>query len=1015
MATNGLNYASSGLTFTTNSVKREIIDTSGNHGFGTLSPSTLVHISGATNPVTIEGLSSGSDVRILASDANGVLSYRDDVLVGGSIANNTITLTDSDGTTAALTVQAVTAVTYNNAWDIALAGTGTIGSSPIDLPFITSGSFSNGTITLSINGGLETDIEITGIDGTDTFVYGGSYDSGTGSLSLDRNDGQTISISGNTWDYFTSAAIADNTITLTNNIGNDTDLEVNAIDDLSYDSDWGISADGTGTFSGSFGLPFITGATFGADVLTFKMNDGLESDITVSIPVASDTYSTGGTFSNGTLTIDLNDGSDFDVTGLWTSIPNSALVNQGFTLGSTVIELGDVVGTVAGLSSVTSTSFVGELTGNASTATALANAQNFSISGDITASAISFDGTGAVALSATIDNDAVTTDKILDANVTNAKLANSSLTVGSTSIALGATSTTLAGLTSVTSTSFVGALTGNASTASKWAAPITLTLGTDLTGNVSFDGSAGVTLNASLAANTVDTAELVNSSVTNAKLAGSIENAKLSNSSITFAGDTGTNSAVSLGSTLSLTSADNSLLIDGNGAGEIDFSVSSANISLFTISGDTGSVTPTGNDTITWVGGTGIDTSVSGDELTIAIDSSVVTLNGSQTLTNKTINASQLVDGSVTNAKLANSSLTLAGDSGTQTLTLGDTSTFSGGDGIDTVAQSTDTLVISVDSNFVEVVSRKGASNGYASLDANGRVPSSQLPSSAFEYKGNWNASTNSPTLAAGTGDAGDTYRVSVAGTQNLGNGSVTFDVGDMVLYNGATWDKIDNTEAVTSVNGQTGAVSLNSDNIAEGSTNLYDKTVSLSNGTGISTSGTYPNFTITNSDRGSSQNIFKTIAVPSGNDATAGSNSDTLTFISSDSSVSISGGSNTIDVKVDVNQVTNFYTADGTLSGNRTVTQNNNTLDFTGGDFTVDGTTFVVDESASAVAIGAAAPAATAVFEVASTTKGFLFPRMTETQRGNISTPATGLMVYQTDGDEGVYIKKSFGWVQVI
>ena len=51
------------------------------------------------------------------------------------------------------------------------------------------------------------------------------------------------------------------------------------------------------------------------------------------------------------------------------------------------------------------------------------------------------------------------------AAVPNASLANSAITIGSTSTALGATSTTLAGLTSVTSTTFVGALTGNASTA----------------------------------------------------------------------------------------------------------------------------------------------------------------------------------------------------------------------------------------------------------------------------------------------------------------------------------------------------------------------------------------------------------------------------------------------------------------------------------------------------------------------------------------------------------------------
>ena len=50
------------------------------------------------------------------------------------------------------------------------------------------------------------------------------------------------------------------------------------------------------------------------------------------------------------------------------------------------------------------------------------------------------------------------------ATIPNAGLTNSSVTVGTTTIALGASSTTLAGLTSVTSTSFVGALTGNADT-----------------------------------------------------------------------------------------------------------------------------------------------------------------------------------------------------------------------------------------------------------------------------------------------------------------------------------------------------------------------------------------------------------------------------------------------------------------------------------------------------------------------------------------------------------------------
>jgi hypothetical protein len=39
----------------------------------------------------------------------------------------------------------------------------------------------------------------------------------------------------------------------------------------------------------------------------------------------------------------------------------------------------------------------------------------------------------------------------------------------------------------------------------------------------------------------------------------------------------------------------------------------------------------------------------------------------------------------------------------------------------------------------------------------------------------------------------------------------------------------------------------------------------------------------------------------------------------------------------------------------------------------------------------------------------------MTETQRTSISSPAIGLMVYQTNGSEGIWIYKSFGWVQAI
>ncbi len=60
------------------------------------------------------------------------------------------------------------------------------------------------------------------------------------------------------------------------------------------------------------------------------------------------------------------------------------------------------------------------------------------------------------------------------------------------------------------------------------------------------------------------------------------------------------------------------------------------------------------------------------------------------------------------------------------------------------------------------------------------------------------------------------------------------------------------------------------------------------------------------------------------------------------------------------------------------------------------------------------AAPDASAMLDVSSTTKGFLAPRMTAEQRGLISSPATGLLVYQTDGTAGYYYYNGSVWTQI-
>jgi len=132
------------------------------------------------------------------------------------------------------------------------------------------------------------------------------------------------------------------------------------------------------------------------------------------------------------------------------------------------------------------------------------------------------------------------------------------------------------------------------------------------------------------------------------------------------------------------------------------------------------------------------------------------------------------------------------------------------------------TSAIQTQLNAKQSTSEKGQANGYASLDGSGKVPVAQLPNAIMEYQGTWNASTNSPTLADGVGSIGDVYRVSVAGTQDLGSGNISFDVGDYAILNASlVWEKADTTDAVSSVNGQTGAVSLTTTNISEG-TNLY-------------------------------------------------------------------------------------------------------------------------------------------------------------------------------------------------
>lgn len=106
--------------------------------------------------------------------------------------------------------------------------------------------------------------------------------------------------------------------------------------------------------------------------------------------------------------------------------------------------------------------------------------------------------------------------------------------------------------------------------------------------------------------------------------------------------------------------------------------------------------------------------------------------------------------------------------------------------------------------------------NGVAYLDATQKIPVSLLPESvlgAVVYQGTWNATTNTPTLPDATTVKGNYYVVSVAGTFE----TIDYQVGDWIISNGASWQKVDALDAVTSVAGRTGAIVLAAGDIASG------------------------------------------------------------------------------------------------------------------------------------------------------------------------------------------------------
>jgi len=107
--------------------------------------------------------------------------------------------------------------------------------------------------------------------------------------------------------------------------------------------------------------------------------------------------------------------------------------------------------------------------------------------------------------------------------------------------------------------------------------------------------------------------------------------------------------------------------------------------------------------------------------------------------------------------------------------------------------------------------SEKGIANGYAPLGADNKVSTAHLPDAvlgALKYQGTWNASTNTPAIpAADANSKGHYYIVTTPGGTDI-DGLTDWLLGDWIVSNGASWDQVDNTDAVVSVAGLLGSIS---------------------------------------------------------------------------------------------------------------------------------------------------------------------------------------------------------------
>ena len=374
----------------------------------------------------------------------------------------------------------------------------------------------------------------------------------------------------------------------------------------------------------------------GSGNITFE---GSTADANEIILTAAD--ATGG---DKTLTLPNETGT---ILSTASSIANSNLANNTITFGSTSAGLGSTQANILGLTRLESGEIVAGGSG-AGTANSITLA-----SGNITFEGSTADAneiiltstdasggdktitlpnaTGTVALLSTLSvasGSGLTynsgTGEFSTNAIPNSKLANSSVTVGSTAIALGGSSTTLTGLSSVTSTAVVTDDSG-----------FRIRDNSDNTKQLAFEcsGISGSTTRTLTVPDASDTLVVLAAAqtLTNKTLTSPVLNTGISGSAFLDEDNMASNSATKVASQQSIKAYVDAQIT----AEDLDVQTDSGN---FDVDLD--------SEALILTGGTGIDTSGSGTTATFAIDSTVTTLTGTQTLTNKSLTAPVLTGSS---------------------------------------------------------------------------------------------------------------------------------------------------------------------------------------------------------------------------------------------------------------------------------------------------------------------------------------------------------------------------------